>query len=309
MEIKTGKANKEPDTHVVPVPPDRMTARRNTVQKVQRSRNLALRLPAALKVLAKVGAVALLAAAAFFSYRYVSSSSLLTLRNISIDGCRHLDPANLESIVRQSFTADILRIDLSQLCARLEQERWIRRAEIRRILPASMKIYVQERVPSVIAEIGNELELLDSEGILLDQYNASYGKLDVPVFRGLRGDSAAAYMVFQEDNSARVRLGVQVLAELEAGSPEFTRAISELDLSDPGNVQVLLIDDSAEVSLGDRDFLKRFQAFMAEYDKVKEKYGEIISVDLRFYPQIVYRPRRSAGLGGEPGSGVVHQPK
>jgi cell division protein FtsQ len=295
MEIKTGQAHSEPENPAVMVPPDRgRSGRKKIAQKQQRSKPLGARLLTLLKVLAVVSLFALVAMAAFSVHRYAYSTGLLTLRTVSVEGCRHSDAGTVESIVRREFLVNILRIDLKQLRSRLEQEPWIRRVEVRRILPSTLKIKVQERVPTVIAEIGGNLELLDNEGFLLDHYDTAYGKMDAPVFTGLRGDDAASYKVLQEDNSSRVRIGVQVLAELAAGSPDFTRALSEVDLSDPANVKVLLVDDTAEVFLGDRDFLRRFQMFMSnlpQYRDLKAQGKDIAAVDLRFDSQIVYRLR------------------
>jgi cell division protein FtsQ len=214
-----------------------------------------------------------------------------------------MNPAALEKVVRQNTPSNILRIDLEELRGRLEQEAWIRSAEIRRVLPASLNIRVEERVPAAIGEIGGELYLLDCEGVLLDAYHPGYGKLDVPVFSGLRGDSPDGYRGLREDNSARVRLGVEVLAELGTGAKDLTRAISEMDLSDMGDVRVLLVDDTAEIHLGDRDFFKRFQGFLSQYEEMKAKYGEMASVNLRFFPDIVYNPKQQIGPKTEAGTG------
>ncbi len=299
MDINTGKTHGAPDDPAVTVPPDRgRSARKKTAQKQQRSMSIGARLVSLIKVLAAVCLFALVSVAAFSVYRYAYSMNLLTLRTISVEGCLHSDPKVIESIVHREFEVNLLRIDLRQLRARLEREPWIRRVEIRRILPSTLKIKVQERTPTVVAEIGGDLQLLDDEGILLDHYDTAYGKMDVPVFTGLRGDDAASYRVLQEDNSARVRLGVQVLAELASGSSEFTRALSEVDLSDPANVKVLLVDDTAQVFLGDRDFLKRFQMFMSllrDYQNLKAEGNDIATVDLRFDGQIVYQRRPPAG--------------
>jgi cell division septal protein FtsQ len=293
MEINTGRTHSEPDdAESVVIPPDKgRPARRKTAQKPQRGRHLAARLLSALKLLGYGAAVALAGMASFYVYRYANASDILAVRNIDIAGCKHLRPMDLEKIVRQNFPSNTLGIDLGMLRARLEQESWIRRVEVRRVLPSSLKIYIEERVPSVIGEIGGRLELLDSEGVLLQAYDPDSEKLDAPVFSGLRGDDPDAYRALQEENSARVHLGVQVLAEFAQGANDLTRAVSEIDLSDLGNVKILLVNDTAEINLGDRDFLKRFQAFIARYDDAKSQYGEMASVNLRFFPDIVYNPK------------------
>jgi cell division protein FtsQ len=298
MEIKTGKAAAEPEAPAVEVPPDRSRpSRKKAAQKLQRNKPLGARLLAVFKVMALLSFVALAIVTGLSCYRYVNSSGLLTLRNVTVLGCKYSDPGAVDQIVRQNGAVNVLRIDLKGLGSRLEQEPWIRRVELRRILPASLEIMVEERVPSVIAEIGGELQLLDQEGYLLDRNDPKYGRMDVPVFSGLRGEDAASYRQLQEENSARVRTGVQVLTELASGSPEFTRALSEVDLSDPANVKVMLVDDTAEVLLGDRDFLKRFRMFASnrqQYQEMKDQGQEIAAIDLRFESQIVYRLRRPA---------------
>jgi hypothetical protein len=134
--------------------------------------------------------------------------------------------------------------------------------------------------------------------VLLDAYDPKYGKLDIPVFRGLMGESVEKYRLHQEENSRRIRLGWQLLTELEGSSPNFTRMISEVDLSDTTNVRVLLMDDTVEIFLGDKDFLKRFSTFMSNMDQYRElrsEYQDIATVDLRFEGRIIYRPRHISG--------------
>ena len=64
-------------------------------------------------------------------------------------------------------------------------------------------------------------------------------------------------------------------------------------------IKVLLVDDTAEVFLGNRDFLKRFRTLMSnlnQYRELKSQYSDIASVDLRFDGQIVYRPKRATSI-------------
>jgi cell division protein FtsQ len=303
MEIKTGKTATEPEAPAVEVPPDRSrTSRKKAAQKLKRSKPLGARLLDVFKVMAILSFVALAIVTGISCYRYANSAGLLTLRNVTVVGCKYSDPGAIDRIVRQSGAGNLLGIDLKRLGSRLEQEPWIRRVELRRILPASLEITIEERVPSVVAEIGGELQLLDQEGYLLDRNDPKYGRMDVPIFSGLRGLDAASYRQLQEENSARVRTGVQVLTELASGSPEYTRALSEVDLSDPANVKVMLVDDTAEVLLGDRDFLKRFRMFASnrqQYQEMKDQGKEIAAIDLRFESQIVYRLRRPAAEQAE----------
>ena len=88
-----------------------------------------------------------------------------------------------------------------------------------------------------------------------------------------------------------------MLSEIESGSPQETRKISEVDISDRENLKILLVDDTAEVYLGEKDYLKRFRKLMdnmKQYQELKNQYTEIEFIDLRFDDNIIYRPRRAS---------------
>lgn len=295
MEISTTKDLREPETPITASDADGSRyLRRKAVQKLRKSQPISRHLAGILLILGKAGFLVLIAAFLLSIFNYAYTSDNFKLRQIGFHGWQRADPRALEAIIRQSFPANILMMDLAKLRSRLETEPWVKRVEVRRILPSQLQIYLQERTPSVILEINGELMVSDDEGILLDKYDPKYGKLDVPVFKGLMGESAESYKLYQEENSSRVRLGRKMMAELESGSPTFTQSISEVDLSDKSNLKVFLVDETAEVSLGDRDFLKRFRTLvsnMPRYRELKSQYNEIASVDLRFDGQIIYRPR------------------
>ena len=256
----------------------------------------------AIKILGEFGICLLVAGFMLSVFVYAYNSDRFTLRKVTFYGTKELDIRNLEFIVRHDFPANILHINLRQLQIRLEHETWAKRVEIRRVLPSELLIYIQERSPSVILEMNGKLMIADDDGVLLDSYDSRYGKLDVPVFTGVLGKNAESYRMNQAENAARISQGLRMLSEVEAGLPQYTLNISEVDISDKNNLKIVLVDDTAEVLLGDRDFLKRFQTLMSnkdQYRELKAQYSDFKSVDLRFDGQIIYRPRNTtAGLSG-----------
>jgi len=301
MEFKPRPSVKD-DTDPEPVvPPEKSRPpQRKVAEKLHKSYNVRRRVAAALKLAYKIclftAAAALLSGPIYVAY----TSAIFTVRDIAFEGCRRADVRKLEDIIRSEFPSHMLRIDLASLRDRLEKEPWVRRVEIRRVLPSDLIVSVQERVPAAILEIHGELMVADAEGSLLDGYQPAYGKLDVPVFKGLVGDDAAGYRAYQDENAARVKLGLSMLAELDAGSPSYAAQISEVDLSDRTNIKLLLVDDTSELIVGDRDFLRRLRRFVSNadgYRQAKMKYGEMSSIDLRFDGEIVYHTRRPP-LGG-----------
>jgi cell division septal protein FtsQ len=293
MEIKTGSRSRE-ETGIVPPPDTGRHKHKKATNKLGTGHIAGRRLVAALKMIGKLGALFLMVSFILSVFVYAYTSDKFNLHTITLHGCKELDSKQIEAIVRQDSPANILHINLGGLKTRLEQVPWVKSVEIRRVLPSDLIIYIQERTPSVIIEFRSELMLADKDGIMLDRYDPKYGKLDVPVFKGVLGEDAESYRLYQEENSARIRQGLQMLSEIESGSPEETRKISEVDISDRENLKILLVDDTVEIYLGEKDYRKRFLALMdnmQQYQELKNKYTEIESIDLRSGEYIIYHPK------------------
>ncbi len=294
MQIRTNRSREARDSGSVP-PPDKSRRRRKTHQKLGKGPIGSRRYISVLRALKKLGSLLLLISFVLAIIVYAYTSGKFKLCDIKFYGHKEVDSKHLEEIIRKDFPDSILRIDLRQLKSRLEEETWVKHVEIRRVLPSSLIVHVQERIPAVILEMQNDLMIADQDGILLGHYAPKFGKLDVPVFRGVLGEDSESYRMHQEENTTRIQQAMFMLSELESGSQNYTKGISEVDISDPENLKIMLVGDTAEVYLGGENYLERFTTFILkrdEYEKLKNQYEEFASIDLRFEDQIIYRPRR-----------------
>ncbi len=294
MDIKTNRSAQTRDHRIVP-PPDKARNRKKTVQRLGRGTGGGRRYIYTFKMLANFGIVLLVFAFVFSVYMHAFSSEKFNLRTVKVYGCKEINPKQLEEIIRRDFPSNILRIDLSELQSRLEKEKWVDHVEIRRVLPSDIILYVHERIPCVILELGGQLMIADKEGKLLGRYLPGSRKLDVPVFRGIMGKDADDYHLYEGENTARIWQALQMLAELNSGPRQYTKSISEVDVSNRNNLKIILVDDAAEVHLGNKDYLKRFAKLannLGEYQRLKDQYGEFEKIDLRFENEIVYLPIR-----------------
>jgi len=296
MEIRTNRPRDTKNTRIVP-PPDKARHRKKASHKPGNGSLTGRRLVAALKVVGKLCALLIVGAFMVSVFIYAYNANTFNLVHIRVDGCKELNPAQLEGIIRREFPANILRIDLPKLKNRLEQETWVKQAEVRRILPSDLLVYIQERIPSVILEVQGELMIADKAGILLGLYDPKFGKLDVPIFKGLMGEDAETYVLYQEENAARINQALEMLSEIEVGLPQYAKIISEIDISDRKNLKIMLVDETAEVYLGEKDYLKRFRKFInnsSEYKRLKDQNIEIGYINLRIDNQIGFGDLKQA---------------
>jgi cell division septal protein FtsQ len=296
MEIKTNQSRAGESARITP-PPDKARRRKKSAQTPANGPLAGRRFISVLKAAGKLCAFLLTIFFMLCIFVYAFISDKFNVSEIKCYGCKELDPKHIEEIIRHDFPANIMRIDLRRLGKRLEEETWAKQVDLRRVLPSELIIYVQERIPEVILEMHGELMVADKDGILLDRYDPRFGRLDVPVMRGVMGENMEGYRLYQEENAARIRRALVMLAEIESGSPQDVKKISEVDISDRENLKVILVDDTVEVYLGGKDYLKRFRTlmnYMGKYRELKDQKNDIASIDLRYENRIVYRPR-SAG--------------
>ena len=291
MRISTNKARGMQERRKAPSAGRNAPARKKAAQKLGKNRLTGRRVLSTLRKTGKIGGILLISAMILYLSVTVYKSERFHLDAVNIYGCKETEPARLEQMVRDNVPGNILQIELSLLQKQLEQEKWIQHVEIRRVLPSSLVLYVNERVPSVILEMSGQLMIADDDGILLDAYAPKYGKLDVPVFKGIVGKNPESYRQYQEENTERVRHALNMLYEIESGSPDYSKKISEVDISDRNNLKIMLVDSTAEIYLGRADYLNRFRALLEsdQYQKFKNQNLNIPVVDLRFDNQIIFR--------------------
>jgi len=290
MKISTRKTY-TPRTPQSAAPSPRMPASgRKPTQKVAKNRLSLRALLAHARKIGKLAGVACMALIVIFIGVQAYRSDKFRVESIAIYGYKELNPQEVEKIIRESIPETILDVDLKQLKDRLKQNPWIRSVEIRRVLPSGLTVFIDERKPSVILEMQGQLMIADRDGVLLDGYDPRYGKLDVPVFRGVSGKDIDGYGSSQTENSLRIKHALDMLAEIESGEPEHVRRISEVDISEWNNLKIMLVDDTCEIWLGEKDYLKRFRDVLnsAQYAQYKNN-PELVEVDVSLGNSIRYR--------------------
>lgn len=214
--------------------------------------------------------------------------ALFQLRGIDYEGLVHLQAPTLDLLIRRTFPSNLLAVDLQRVRELVESEAWVQQASVRRKLPDRLVISIVERTPEAVATIDDELYVVDRDGVILDRFGPSYEFLDRPIVKGLKN---LARENARQENVARMRLYLKVLAELQQHSQDFSRTLSEIHVDGAGRVAVVPSDEPVRIYLGDGEFLARYQLFLSQkalYHQLKEKYGQIDYVDVTYDNKIIF---------------------
>lgn len=109
-------------------------------------------------------------------------SSALQLQRVEVGGNTRVSK---EEIVRKSGLTGgvhLLTISPSGTSKRIESIPWIANARVERVIPSTVRIIVEERLPQVVVVIGGGAFLVDSEGVVLERgSDAAISILELPV--------------------------------------------------------------------------------------------------------------------------------
>jgi cell division protein FtsQ len=233
--------------------------------------------------------VAALAAVLLFAiYRgkdLAAQAHVLQIERIVVTGNEHLSTGEVLAVLGGLRGQNLIWCDLNAWRLRLLSSPWVRDADLRRSLPATVEVAVSERRPIGIGRIAGQMYLIDEGGAIIDDFGPQYTEFDLPIIDGLTGSNDDGTMT----DRARAELAARVIGALQA-KPDIARRLSQVDVQDAHNAAVILSGDAAALHLGDQQFLPRLQAYLELAPTLRERVTDIDSVDLRFDGRIYVRP-------------------
>ena len=260
--------------------------------RVKPARRRALRAIIAGRHLRQLGAALIAAYATYRAFDLVVTASPLQVGRIVVTGnVRHSSSA-VQALLKDVRGESILLANLEEYRARLLTSPWVADVGLRRVLPGTLEVFVSERRPAGLCRLGDDLFLVDRQGVLIDKFGPQYAEFDLPIIDGLvRSPEGTGPTI----DPARAELAARVIESLSARR-DLARRISQIDVRDLRDAVVLLDGDPALLHVGDGRFLERLQGYLDLAPALRERVPEIDYVDLRFEERLYVRP--AAGRDG-----------
>jgi len=250
--------------------------------------------------------VAVVATVAIVAYRgldLVVSADALTVSRITVEGNVQLADGEVLSLLAGMRGSSMVTIDLDSWRARLLALPWVDDATLRRVLPGTVAVVVDERTPMAIGRLDGALYLIDWSGGLIDLFGPNYNDLDLPVVDGLAAVGADRSPSVDPDRAA---LAARFLAAVQ-GRQSLASLISQVDVTDVRDAVVILKGDTAFVRVGGERFVERLESYLDLVPALRERVPVIDYVDLRFDERVYVRPLEGDGfdatLGVDSGRG------
>jgi cell division protein FtsQ len=210
--------------------------------------------------------------------------------NIEAAGLNQVTRAEMLPVFGEDIGRNIFHIDLAERRKQLEEIPWVERATVMRLLPDRIRVDVVERQPVAFTRHGQQIGLVDANGVLLDMPAATMAQhhYSFPVLTGIDPRDPLA------SRKARMDVYARLLAELDANGQHVSEQISEIDLTDPEDARVFMPEQGADIlaHFGEDRFLDRYQRYKAHIAEWRQQYPKLVAVDLRYDQQVVLEMAR-----------------
>jgi cell division protein FtsQ len=250
-----------------------------------------------------LGVVGIVAAWAATDYLFHAPTMLL-LNNDQIELTNnHI--VTREAVLQQ-FARDhrhsVLSVPLDARRSELEQMPWVESATVQRILPNRLRVELTERTPIAFLKIGNELALVDAQGVILDRPEGA--DLHFPIVTGISEDLP------REQREKRMQIYQEFIKDIDLVRPGSSDRVSEIELANPKDLRAVMtglgssnsvpgIRNDADtqavtVHLGSGEFTGKYRMLVENFAQWQANAGRVRSVDLQYARQVVINPDASA---------------
>ena len=212
--------------------------------------------------------------------------------NIKATGLTEVSRAEMLPVFGEDIGRNIFFVPLSERRRQLEEIPWVQSATVMRVLPDQIQVSVVERQPVAFTRRGQQIGLVDANGILLTMPAAMMAQhhYSFPVVTGIDArDPLSA-------RKARMAVYQRLLADLDASGQKLSTQISEVDLTDPEDAHVIMQDDTTLLHFGQDQFLQRYERYKTHIAEWRKQYPRLAAVDLRYDQQVVLEMAAGANV-------------
>lgn len=211
-------------------------------------------------------------------------SKYLRINKIKIEGGERAHLPTVKSLANTYLGTNILTVDLNDLNRSLTYLPWIKRVKIRKELPSTLIIKIDEREAYALVKLSDRGYFwVDKDGYILEGKNVDQKKLPPRkvVVTGVHTvDTREGERLESEKN-------ISLIQELMAMGDEFLKRFEQLRLEE--KQATLLAVQGYKVLLRKRDFKRKLNILKTILEKIEgSKYKYI---DLRFDNQVIFSPR------------------
>ncbi len=203
---------------------------------------------------------------------------------IHINGHSALTTEDVYQIAGIDSNLKFYQIDANEVIKRMNQHPFIEQAYVRKLIPNTLFIILNERRPYVFLKIEDSYYLIDEQLYPIKKISASQ---PIPSFT-LTGIKREEINLGQSIVSMGLQQGRELLNLVRASQLPLDQ-FAELDVADPLNLKLKLRNPPLLIQLGHDDYLEKIKTFERVYPHLQQSKKSLKSIDLRYQNRAIVR--------------------
>ena len=197
------------------------------------------------------------------------------VKRITVEGQSHATDAEITAALKAGPDTMMLGFDTDAAKARLEMVPWIRHAQVMRLLPSTLQVQIEERVPYAIWQNHGQTYVVDVEGVTLaPALREAYADLPLVVGEGAAQAASALYDALKPYGDLREKM----IAASRVGDRRWTLKLAS-------GLEIMLPDDNIDEALTSLIKLEKERGLLKR---------DIAAIDLRLLDRVTVRLREEA---------------
>ena len=233
----------------------------------------------------------LFVAAGFGFYKYLITLPYFNIKEITIIGGEKVSTREIISESGLHIGENLLSTDVNDVMKSVEKHPWIKKVEVRRLLPSELEISVQERVASALIKF-DDIYYIDKDGVVF-QSVASGDEIRLPIITGvemeelLEDESSASEGIFKALNFLEV---------LEKNNFRHIGEISEIQVDRLNGLALYTMNGAVRIDIGNGDFENRLIRLEKIAANLRNGLSGVDFIDLDYEKKGVVRYKNASGF-------------
>jgi cell division protein FtsQ len=209
-------------------------------------------------------------------------NSIFPVKHVVFTGNRHLTDDELEALACINGNESLITISNKQVSQNLLKSPWIRSVSVRKEIPGTLSLTIEEAMPFALLDMNGHLFLVDEKGKLLEELKGD----SIPFLPIIAGDP------FKEREGFSEALKLARLMNDKGFSSEIEHI--EIILRKPHELTVTL--DGTVVKMGEGRYEEKLERLIELEEEIKNRGIPVDYIDLRFENKAIVKPINSEAV-------------
>jgi cell division septal protein FtsQ len=203
----------------------------------------------------------------------------LSIKEIIVSGNYHLDRDDIVGSIKIKKGDQLLNVQFEDVDGKLGKNPWIKEVSLKKQLPGTLLIDIEEAVPMALLRIKRKLYLIDREGGILERIKGD-SMLFLPVIKGI-----------SPKNEKGISEALKLVDVLMKRNIFADRESVEIGLETYGLTMNI---DGEFIKVGYGEYSKKYEMWVELEPEIRKKSVPIKYVDLRFKDSVIVKPLKRA---------------